>query len=171
GGRGPPGRPGPPPWCSRRSARLRRRSSRSRAWPGGAADPAPPRPRCPGRGCGNQRVPGVSPEAQGARADSAADELGQLGHELTLAAGADQPLLQRAVVEYHEGRDAHDLVPPGGVGVVVDVELADGDLALLLFGDLLQDGGDHLAGAAPLGPEVDEDGRVRAVDGLVKGAV
>src|SRR2546423_13917661 len=100
---------------------------------------------------------------KGSRATSAADELGQLGQQLPLAAGAAQALLQRPVVEDHEGRDAHDLVTAGGVRVVVDVELADGDLAVLLPGDLLEDRGDHLAGAAPFGPEVDQDGRVRAV--------
>src|SRR3954447_22969134 len=67
----------------------------------------------------------------GSLVTSAADELGELGHPLARAAGAAQPLLEPAVVEHHERRDAHDLVAAGGVGVVVDVELADGDLAFL----------------------------------------
>ena len=43
------------------------------------------------------------------------------------------------------------------LGVVVDVELGDAELAGVLGGDLVEDRGDHLAGPAPLGPEVDED--------------
>jgi len=41
--------------------------------------------------------------------------------------------------------------------MLVDVQLGDGDLPLLLGGDLLEDGSDHLARPAPLGPEVDDD--------------
>ena len=38
--------------------------------------------------------------------------------------------------------------------------LADEYLALELGGELVDDGGDHAAGAAPLSPEVDDDGLV-----------
>jgi hypothetical protein len=41
--------------------------------------------------------------------------------------------------------------------VVVGVELGDGDLAVVVFGELFHDGGDALAGAAPGGPGVDDD--------------
>src|SRR5688572_9632730 len=99
------------------------------------------KPRSARRCCRSRTA---SPSAPGARmrngsdkggslATSAADELGEFGHQLPLAAGADQPLLERAVVEHHQGRDAHDLVPAGGVGVVVDVEPPDRDLAFLLL--------------------------------------
>src|SRR5882724_1454620 len=92
-----------------------------RCWRSRTASPSPP-----GAMTRNGCVNGCS------GATSAADELRQLGQELALAAGADEALLERAVVEDHEGGDAHDLVLPGRVGVVVDVELADGDLAGLL---------------------------------------
>ena len=65
-----------------------------------------------------------------------------------------------AVLEHEQRRDAHHVEAAGDVGVVVDVELGDRELARLLVGDLLEDRGDHLARPAPLGPEVDEDGRV-----------
>src|SRR5262245_65084379 len=58
-----------------------------------------------------------------------------------------------AVGEDEQSRDAHDVVATGQIGVVVHVQLGDGDLALLLDGDLLEDRGDELARPAPLGPE------------------
>ena len=68
--------------------------------------------------------------------------------------------------------DAHHVEAAGDVGVVVDVELGDRELAGLLGGDLVEDRGDHLARAAPLGPEVDEDGLGRGADDLlVEGGV
>src|SRR5439155_3426450 len=47
-------------------------------------------------------------------------ELGQLIEQLALALGADQALLQHAVVEDQQRGDAHDLVATGHVGRVVD---------------------------------------------------
>jgi len=47
----------------------------------------------------------------------------------------------------------------------VNVELADLDPAFVLHVDLLDDGGDHAAGCAPLGPEVHQD-RFRGLDYL-----
>ena len=41
------------------------------------------------------------------------------------------------------------------------LSFADPDLALLLLGDLLEDRSDHLARAAPFGPEVHQDGDIR----------
>ena len=40
--------------------------------------------------------------------------------------------------------------------VVVDVEFGDLELARVFRGDLVEDGRDHLAWAAPLGPVVDQ---------------
>src|SRR3712207_8269711 len=56
-------------------------------------------------------------------------------------------------------RDGHDLVVPRDLRVLVDVQLRDGELVTVLGGDLLEHGRDHLAGAAPLRPEVDEQDR------------
>src|SRR5690606_7253143 len=70
-----------------------------------------------------------------------------------------------------EGGDAHHVEAAGHVGVLVDVELDDLELAGLLLGDLLEDRGDRLARSAPLSPEVDQDGLGRAADLLVEGGV
>jgi hypothetical protein len=43
------------------------------------------------------------------------------------------------------------------VGILVDVELGDRDLVAELARYLLKGGGDHPAGAAPLGPEIYEN--------------
>ena len=59
--------------------------------------------------------------------------------------------------DHHRG-DAPDAVLGAGGGGLVDVELGDFDLAGQLVGELLNDGREHLAGAAPDGGEVDEDG-------------
>src|SRR4051794_32832862 len=142
-----------------RPARWRRRTRPLR--PAGSRDPgrrdgpggrAPPRRDCPAA----------------ARPGRSSDELGEVLEQLALALGADEALHLLAVLEHQEGRDAHHVEAPSGVGVVVDVELADGELALLLAGDLGERGGDHLAGTTPLGPEVDEHGRVGAGNGLVE---
>src|ERR671912_767280 len=99
------------------------------------------------------------------------DELLQLSQELTLTLGADEALLGGAVLEDDQGGDAHHVEATRHVGVVVDVELGDGDLAGVLAGDLVEDGGDHLARPAPLRPEVDDDRLVGRCDGLVEGGV
>ena len=50
-------------------------------------------------------------------------------------------------------------------------QITDPTRAALLIGDFFEDRGDHLAWAAPLSPEVDQNGRGSAADLLVKGAV
>src|SRR5690606_20823351 len=99
------------------------------------------------------------------------DEVAELLEQLALALGADHPLGRLAVLEHDQRGDAHHVEAASDLGVVVDVQLGDGELAGLLRGDLVEDGGDHLARPAPLGPEVDEDGLAGAGDHLVKGGV
>ena len=77
-------------------------------------------------------------------------------------------LLRLPVVEDEQRRDAHHVEPPGEVRVLVDVQLGDLQLAGVLGGDLREDGGDHLARTAPLGPEVDDHRHVRRADRLVE---
>src|SRR6266545_4798197 len=89
------------------------------------------------------------------------EELAELGDDVALGHGADEAFLFYAADEEGEGGDAHDAVAHGDLGVLVDVELGDGDLALVLLGDLLEHRGDHLARSAPLGPEVDQHGGAR----------
>src|SRR3954468_12056961 len=93
---------------------------------------------------------------------SRSDEVGEVVEDRALRLGADDALDRLAALEDRHGRDRHDLVVAGDLRVLVDVELGDGQLVAVLGGDLLEHRGDHLAGPAPLGPEVDEDGLVAA---------
>src|SRR3954452_1413305 len=76
-----------------------------------------------------------------------------------------------AVLEQHQGRDAAHAVLGGGERVVVDIDLDDLHLLAEVAVHVLEVGGDHLAGAAPLGPEVDEDRLVGLEDVLVEARV
>ena len=58
-----------------------------------------------------------------------------------------------------------------GGGAFLDIELGDGDLLAQFGGDLLQGRGDLLAGAAPLGPEIDQHGLAGLQDVLFEGLV
>src|SRR5687767_4771380 len=78
------------------------------------------------------------------------------GDEHLLGHRADDLVDLAAVLVDHEGRDAHDAVRGGRHLVLIGVELAELDVGHLA-GELLDDGADALAGAAPGGPEVDED--------------
>ena len=62
------------------------------------------------------------------------------------------------VLKHDHGGNAHDAEATCNIGIVVHVEFGDSQAAGLLFSDLFKDGGDHLAGATPFGPEVDDNG-------------
>src|SRR5665647_1169080 len=95
----------------------------------------------------------------------------ELLEQLTLALGSHDASGRLPVLEKDQGGDAHHIEPPGDVQVVVDVQLGHLQLALLLGGDLLEYGGDHLARATPFGPEVHEDRNVCGLDMLIKASV
>src|SRR6185437_14402193 len=60
----------------------------------------------------------------------------------------------------------------GGRGRIgVDIELRDGELALVGLRHLVQDRREHLAGSAPFGPEIDQHRVCRLQDILVEGRV
>ncbi len=84
-----------------------------------------------------------------------------LGH------GSDHALAQLALLEDDQSRNAHHVVGAGGLGILVDIEFRHSELALVLGGDLFDDGFDHPARAAPCRPEVDEHRSV-ARDELVE---
>ena len=73
---------------------------------------------------------------------------------------ADDLLGDDAVLEQEQGRDAADAEVHGRLRVGVDVELREGELAIVFLGELFYDGGDHLTGATPVGPEIDQDREV-----------
>src|SRR4051794_26491541 len=91
----------------------------------------------------------------------------QLLKELPLALGADDPVLGFTILEQNQRGDAHDLEPASDLEVLVDVDLANTELALVVAGDLLEDRSDHLARTAPFGPEVHEHRLTGALDLLV----
>jgi Trk K+ transport system NAD-binding subunit len=72
--------------------------------------------------------------------------------------GADDLVLHFAVFEKQQERDAADAVFHRQVAGLVDIHLAHLGLAFDVGGELVDDRADHLAGSAPLGPEVHEHG-------------
>jgi len=89
------------------------------------------------------------------------DEGGQAG-----GAGPDKVLKLVAALEGNERGHSTDADLLGDVGLFVDVDLVELKVAVL-FGELLEDGGDDLAGAAPGRPEV-KDGDLVLLDDLVE---
>ena len=92
-------------------------------------------------------------------------------HQLLLGLGADLGGGDLAVLEQQQGGDRADVVARRRRRVLVDVDLHHLELAIHLLGDVLQRGADHAARAAPLGPEVDQDGRVGLQDFLLEGGI
>src|SRR6478735_6109511 len=84
----------------------------------------------------------------------------QLAHEPVLRLRAHRLLDDRAVLEQDDGRDRQHAEATGEAGLGIHVELRDLDPAGEVLRDLVDDGTDHPARAAPLGPEVDEHGQV-----------
>src|SRR5215213_5020 len=84
------------------------------------------------------------------RLDEPLDHLGRLG--------ADELVDQAATGERLHRRDALDLEGHGQALVLVDVEPGQDDLAAVALHRLLQHRGQGVAGAAPVGPEVDQHG-------------
>ena len=91
--------------------------------------------------------------------------------EAILRRVADDALDLLAVLEEDQGRNALDAELPLRLRVVVDVELGDLEATRILLCDLLEHGGDHAAGAAPFGPEVDQDRLVGLDDLALEGGV
>ena len=74
-----------------------------------------------------------------------------------LGSGTDGLLHALAFFHYNQRGNAHDTEAAGQLRLLIDVHLADLDV-LPLFGDLIQDGSYHPAGAAPAGEEVQKNG-------------
>src|SRR3954451_17578837 len=69
--------------------------------------------------------------------------------------GADDLLDNLSVLEHQDRRDAADVVTAGGVHRLVDVQLHYLELARVIVSDFRHGGCEHVAGTAPLSPEVD----------------
>src|SRR5690606_24242588 len=100
--------------------------------------------------------------ARGVKADGLGGSEGFVEEGLKLGAGqgADLGGGDLAVLEQHQGGNAADAILGCAVGVFVDVQLGDGEAALVLGGGFVEQGGDHFAGATPFGPVVDQDGQI-----------
>src|SRR4051812_37275442 len=75
--------------------------------------------------------------------------------------GAYHRLLWASVLEEDRGRDREDAEARSSLDVLVDVQLREGDSALVLPLQFREDGFDGATGPAPRGPEVDDDGLAR----------
>src|SRR5919109_5697675 len=76
-----------------------------------------------------------------------------------------------AILEHQEGRDALDAIRRSRAGIIVDVQLHDFELALIVAGDLLDDGCNGTAWTAPHRPKIDQDRLRRAQNFLFERAV
>jgi len=76
-----------------------------------------------------------------------------------------------AVTKQQQGWDSANIELGRGFRVLIDVELDDAELVFVLGRDRIEDRRDHLARAAPFGPEVEQHGLGRLYDVLLKGCV
>ena len=83
----------------------------------------------------------------------------EAGLQVALALGADHLFSDLAVLDDEQGGDGGYLELRGEALVFIDIDLADLDFALILAGQFVQNGCNHLARSAPFGPEIDQDGR------------
>src|SRR5207302_4066757 len=104
--------------------------------------------RAPPRKWPRARPAGPRPGSGGA--DGSLD----LDLDARLRAVPDDALLRLAAAEDEQGRDAHDAELARADGIGVDVDLDHLRASLELDRELLDDGGDHLAGSTPRSPQV-----------------
>ena len=123
---------------------------------------------CGGGGCAVGRPARISPLPDNAWGSQVAVDKGR---ELRLGNGTDLGGLHLALLEEHQGRDAPNPIAGRSVRILIDVELGDAQPALVLSGDLVQDGRDHFTGATPIGPVIDENGIGGFDDVLLEGCI
>ena len=75
------------------------------------------------------------------------------------------------VLEDDEGGDGANAEQAGNSGVFVHIDLAHEGFAFVFGGQFLHDGADAAAGAAPGGPEVDENGNGGLDDDAFKSGI
>src|SRR5690606_12089465 len=82
------------------------------------------------------------------KSDIAVDEC----RELRLRKSADLGRRDASLLEQHQRRDSPDVELGRGHGILIYVQFCHSDLVRIVLGDLVEDGGNHLAGSAPLRP-------------------
>ena len=78
--------------------------------------------------------------------------------ERVLVGEADDLFDHLAALEEQQGGNPTDVELEGGVRVLVDVQLADQDLAVVVAGQFVDRRRQPAAGAAPFRPEINENG-------------
>ena len=178
-----PGDPSHPPrhapGLSRRRHGLRIPCRQSRSSPAGGslrrALKRHPMPRMSWQDQGGSRTengrPGGAAIPNRCLSVAGSDRLFDPGLQLVLGGGAHLGGRHLPALEHHQGGDAAHAVARRRGGVLVDVDLHDLGLGAEARRDLLESRADHLAGAAPFGPEIDHDGRVGLQNVLFEGSV
>jgi hypothetical protein len=85
----------------------------------------------------------------------------EAGFEIAFASQPDDLIGDLSLVKQKKRRDRADAVLGGHALVVVDVDLADLDAAIVFIREFVEDGRDHFARTAPLGPKIHKDGHGR----------
>jgi hypothetical protein len=93
------------------------------------------------------------------------------GGQLRLRAGANFLGHHSAIFEQHQRGNAANAVLGWNGRVFIHIELGHFQLALVFAGDLLDNGADHLAWAAPFSPEINKHGQIGLKDIGFKGCV
>src|SRR3954469_8487529 len=79
--------------------------------------------------------------------------------KVALAAQADHLFGYLAVLEKQKRGNRPDPIFRGAVLMIIDIDLADVDLAGIFLRQFIKNRPDHFAGATPFGPEINEDRR------------
>ena len=103
------------------------------------------------------QLAGGDDESHVPRTRASADAI-EAGLEVAFALQPDHLVHHLALVEHQHRRDGADAVLAGQTGMVVDVDLADPGLVGIFAGNFVDQGAEHFARAAPLGPKIHEHG-------------
>jgi hypothetical protein len=95
----------------------------------------------------------------------------EFAFEIALAAEANDLIGNLSAAEYQKRGDGTDAILGGQSLVLIDIDFADLDPPVVFRGEFIEDRRDHLTGAAPFRPEIDENGHGGLEDFLVKIAI
>src|SRR5699024_6797160 len=92
-----------------------------------------------------------------------------LQHSLNVFSGTDAHGFSGDIsaFQYYDGGDAHNLEGGGKLRLFIYIDLPHFDVASVL-GDFVDDRGEHGAGAAPAGPEIQQNGFIAVYNFLAE---